>query len=87
MINPNPPKQGPTQNTKDKWYMSYFEFRDGRYYDRYISKDGWKLTATYFDTPELALDAFKLKGQTPLPVSNEEIVDRLRIEKMMMRDY
>lgn len=81
MINPNPPKQGPTQDTKDKWYMSYFEFRDGRFYDRYISENGWKLTATYFNTPEFALEAFERNGQTHLPVSDEEVIDRLRIEE------
>ena len=83
MIIPNPPRQGPTQDTQDKWYLSYFEYVDGYPYDRYISEDGWQLTATYFNTPEEALEAFESFGQTPMPVSNEEVSDRMRQEKML----
>ena len=86
MIVPNPPKQGPTSDTKDKWYLSYFEYLRGYPYDRYMSNDGWKRTATYFNTPEEALAAFERNGQTPLPVSNAEVSDRLRMEQMMKRD-
>ncbi len=83
MIVPNPPRQGPTHDTQDKWYLSYFEYRGGYPYARYISRDGWKLTATYFDTQEEALDAFQPFSQSPMPVSNEEVSDRIEMEKMM----
>jgi hypothetical protein len=87
MIIPNEPARGPTSDTKDKWYLSYFEYQGGHPYARYISKDGWKLTATYFNTPEEALEAFQPFRQSPIPVANWEVSDRIRQEQMMKRDY
>ena len=87
MIIPNEPARGPTSDTKDKWYLSYFEHKGGYRYARYISKDGWKLTATYFNTPEEALDAFQPFSQSPIPVSDYEVTERIRQEQMMKRDY
>jgi hypothetical protein len=87
MIIPNEPRRGPTTGTKDKWYLSYFEYRGAHAYARYISKDGWKLTATYFNTPEEAMEAFQPFSQSPIPVSNCEVSERLQMEKMMKRDY
>jgi hypothetical protein len=83
MIVPNPPRQGPTHDTQDKWYLCYFEYRGGYAYARYISREGWKLTATYFDTQEEALDAFQPFCQSPMPVSASEVSDHIEMEKMM----
>lgn len=87
MIIPNEPARGPTSDTRDKWYLSYFEYLDGHPYARYISRDGWKLTATYFNTPEEALEAFQPFSQSPIPVAGYEVADRIRHDEKMKWVY
>ena len=53
----------------NKWYVSYFEEFRGMKFSRYLTPQGWKRTAHWFDSREEAETVFQKYNQSRLIVS------------------
>lgn len=90
MIIPNY-SNGPTSETKDKIYCSYYEEAQGVRFARYLHPSGWKRHCHYFHSWHGAETTFNKYNQTRLFVEDweieMEIEDRKHFHESMQKQW
>jgi hypothetical protein len=65
----------------NKWYVSYFEEFRGMKFSRYLTPQGWKRTAHWFDSREEAEKVFQKYNQSCLSVSAIEYESEIEFRR------